>query len=82
MVNDVLTPQGMKDLVFVVANDDTVYAIDATSGNIAWKKQFRNPLKPKTEATYLCPNTQNASPVIDKQRVSSMHLRATENSGA
>lgn len=68
VVTDVPTAQGPKDLVFVVANDDTVYAMDATSGNIAWKKQFRNSLKPKTEATYLCPNTQNATPVIDKQK--------------
>src|SRR5215472_4779976 len=68
VVDDVQTAQGSRDLVFVVANDDTVYAIDATSGSIAWKNRFHNPLKPKTEATYLCPNTQNATPVIDKQK--------------
>lgn len=68
VVEGVRTAQGAKDLVFVVAADDTVYAIDADTGGTVWKKGFPNPLKPKTAATYLCPNTQNATPVIDKDK--------------
>ena len=63
----ITTPQGTKDVVIVVAGDDTVNAIDAATGKILWKKTHSNPLKPPTPATYLCPNTQNATPVIDKQ---------------
>ena len=59
---------GAKDLVFVVAADDTVYAIDAAAGTVLWKKQFPATMKPKAAATYLCPNTQNATPVIDKAK--------------
>jgi outer membrane protein assembly factor BamB len=61
------TARGRKDLIFVVAYDDTVYAIAADSGAIVWRRHFGNPLKPGTDATYLCPNTQNATPVIDPQ---------------
>lgn len=68
VVENVRTPQGSKDLVFVVANDDTVYGLDSATGSIAWKARFTNPLKPKTNPTYLCPNTQNATPVIDKEK--------------
>lgn len=61
VVEDVPTPQGLKDLVFVVANDDTVNAIDAATGTIAWKEKFPNPLKPKTEANYLGDNRLDSS---------------------
>jgi outer membrane protein assembly factor BamB len=67
IAEDVGTPRGRKDLVFVVAYDDTIYALAADNGDVVWKKRFANPLKPKSEATYLCPNTQNATPVVDPQ---------------
>ena len=60
------TPQGAKTLVFTVGSDNTVYAIDADSGKIAWQRKFPNTLEPKMTATWLCSNTQNATPVIDK----------------
>ena len=63
----VSTATGPKDIVFVVANDDSVYAIDAAAGTLLWRKKFPASMKPKTDATYLCPNTQNSTPVIDKQ---------------
>jgi PQQ-like domain len=66
VVEAVTTPQGAKDLVFVVGSDDTIYSIDAAAGKVFWKKRFPNDLKPLTRPTYLCPNTQNATPVIDK----------------
>jgi outer membrane protein assembly factor BamB len=67
VAENVGTPRGRKDLVFVVAYNDTVYAIAADSGEVVWKRRFENPLKPGAEATYLCPNTQNTTPVIDPQ---------------
>ena len=59
--------QGPRTLVFVVGSDDTIYAIDAESGKINWQKHFANTLTPPQAATWLCSNTQNATPVIDKE---------------
>jgi outer membrane protein assembly factor BamB len=59
---------GRRTLVFVVGSDDTVFAIDADTGKIVWQKAFPNTLTPPQTATWLCSNTQNATPVIDKQK--------------
>jgi PQQ-like domain len=64
----VSTPQGRKTLVYVVGSDDTVFAIDADSGKIYWQKSFPNKLTPRQTTTWLCSNSQNATPVIDKQK--------------
>lgn len=66
VVEGVSTAQGQKDLVFVVGGNDTLNAIEADTGKVLWKKSFPNTLKPPSPATYLCPNTQNATPAIDK----------------
>jgi len=68
VVEGVNTPQGRKTLVFVVGSDDTVFAIDADSGRVLWQKTFPNKLTPKQAASWLCSNTQNATPVIDRQK--------------
>jgi len=59
-------PSGPRTLVFVVGSDNTVYAIDAQAGKIAWQKPFPNTMTPVSGATWLCSNTQNSTPVIDK----------------
>ncbi len=59
-------PSGLRTLVFVVGSDNTVYAIDAQAGKIAWQKPFPNTMTPASGATWLCSNTQNSTPVIDK----------------
>jgi outer membrane protein assembly factor BamB len=66
LVVDANTSQGAKTLVFTVGSDDTVYAIDAETGKVTWQRRFPNTLEPKMTATWLCSNTQNATPVIDK----------------
>lgn len=60
-------PQGPSTRVFVVGSDNTVYAIDSETGKVTWQKRFPNTLTPKTPATWLCSNTQNATPVVDKE---------------
>jgi outer membrane protein assembly factor BamB len=52
--------------VFVVGSDNSVYAIDSETGIVAWQRRFSNGLTAPTPADYRCPNTQNATPVIDK----------------
>jgi outer membrane protein assembly factor BamB len=54
--------------VYLVGSDDTVFAIDADTGKVVWQKTFRNTLRPPQIATWLCSNTQNATPVVDKQK--------------
>jgi len=67
VVEGVATPQGRRTLLFIAGRDDSVFAIDADSGKIVWQKTFPNALTPPQTATWLCSNTQNATPVIDKR---------------
>ena len=66
LVANVNTPQGSITLVFVVGSDNTLFAIDAATGKIVWQKANPNTLKEPKKGDYRCPNTQNATPVIDK----------------
>ena len=60
-------PQGAKNLVFLLGADDTVFALDADTGKLFWQKTFANPATAMWPATWLCSNTVNDTPVIDKQ---------------
>ena len=62
------TAAGPKDIVYTLGADDTLFAIDAASGREIWRKAFTNAFASKKQATWLCPNTANATPVIDKKR--------------
>ena len=66
LVATVSGPQGPVARVFVVGSDNTVYAIDGETGKVTWERRFPNTLTAPAKADYRCPNTQNASPVIDK----------------
>src|SRR6202142_1452795 len=66
LVATVNGPAGPTTRVFVVGSDNTVYAIDSETGEVTWQKRFPNQLTPKQPATLSCSNTQNATPVIDK----------------
>ena len=68
VVDGVATPQGRRTLVFVVGSNDVVFAIDADTGKIVWQKAFPNTLTPPQPASWLCSNTQNATPVVDKRK--------------
>jgi outer membrane protein assembly factor BamB len=67
VVATVNTPQGPAGRVFVVGSDNTVFAIDAATGKIVWQKTNPNNIKEPKKGDYRCPNTQNATPVIDKE---------------
>ena len=67
LVASVQAPQGPVTRVFVVGSDNTVYAIDSETGQVSWQRRFPNTLTPPKAGDYRCPNTQNATPVIDKQ---------------
>lgn len=63
----VATSQGQKNLLFLLGADDTLFAIDSADGKILWQKTFPNHIAAKKPATWLCPNSANATPVIDKK---------------
>jgi outer membrane protein assembly factor BamB len=63
----VVTPQGMKEIVVVGGASDNLYALDAESGKVIWKKTFTTEEKPKQQPFWLCPNALNATPLIRKQ---------------
>jgi hypothetical protein len=67
LVATVNGPQGAVTRVFVVGSDNTVYAINSDTGEVAWQKRFPNTMTAPTRPDYRCPNTQNATPVIDKE---------------
>jgi glucose dehydrogenase len=61
------TPQGPAARVFVVGSDNTLFAIDASTGKTVWQKANPNTMKEPKKGDYRCPNTQNATPAIDKE---------------
>lgn len=64
----VSTPLGQKNMLFVLGADDTLFAMDASDGKVLWQKTFPNAVKTNKPATWLCSNTANATPVIDRQK--------------
>jgi outer membrane protein assembly factor BamB len=67
VIATVKTPQGAAARLFVVGSDNTVFALDAATGRIVWRKANPNLIKEPHKGDYRCPNSQNATPVIDKQ---------------
>jgi len=67
VVEGVSTSGGAKDVIFLLAADDTLLAVDADTGKSVWQKTFPNTMTPSRPATWLCPNTANDTPVVDKK---------------
>ena len=63
----VVTPHGMKEIVIVGGASDNLFALDAESGKVVWKKTFTPKVKPKQDPFWLCPNALNATPMIAKR---------------
>lgn len=65
MVRGVKTGAGTKDLVIVAASSDHIFALDAGTGELAWKADFtENQARPEGGG-WLCPMALNATPVVD-----------------
>ncbi len=67
VIPGVQTKDGVKTLVFSGSYDNSVYAIDADSGQIVWTRKYPNTVPPKIPATGNCPNNMNATPMVDKK---------------
>ena len=62
----VTTDKGMAEIVIVGGASDNLFALDADSGKLIWKKSFEAESKPHQELFWLCPNALNDTPVIRK----------------
>jgi outer membrane protein assembly factor BamB len=68
LASGVKTRRGSRNLLYLLGSNDELYALDADSGATVWRRQFANPVRANKIATWLCSNTANATPVIDKSR--------------
>ena len=67
VVEWVVTDKGMKEIVVVGGASDNLFAMDAITGKLLWKKTFAVEAKPKQTPFWLCPNALNATPLIRKE---------------
>lgn len=69
VVAGLYTPQGVKDVVIVGGSSDNLFALDAETGRPLWHKKFNREGAPMNKGTggWLCPNTLNATPYIDRE---------------
>ena len=63
VVDGVKIPRGIKEYVVVAGSSDTIFAIDADTGKLAWRKSFSVEAKPARQPNALCPFALNATPV-------------------
>src|SRR5690349_5633488 len=68
VVSGVQTSMGARTLAFTISGYNTLFAIDVADGKVAWQKKYENALQPLRQATRLCANAEQATPVIDKQK--------------
>jgi outer membrane protein assembly factor BamB len=54
-------------LVFLAGSSNTFFAVNAADGTVVWHRTLPTFTAAKEEPYYLCPNTPNATPVIDKR---------------
>src|SRR6185312_6666819 len=67
IVEDVYTARGVKDVAIVAGSSDNLYAIDADTGKLLWKKTFTGEGKSKRESDGLCPSGLNDTPVLQRE---------------
>lgn len=68
VADNVATESGTKTLVLLAGSANTFFAVDAATGKVVWNRTFTSFAAPREEAFYLCPNTPNATPVVDRGR--------------
>ena len=73
-VDQVKTPRGIKEFVIAAGSSDTIYAVDADAGKLAWKRSFTVEGKPTREPNTLCPFAVNATPVVQSGRLKTVHM--------
>jgi len=62
----VTTDKGMAEIAIVGGASDNLFALDADTGKLLWKKAFTAEGKSRERPFWLCPNALNATPLIRK----------------
>jgi outer membrane protein assembly factor BamB len=70
----VVTNKGMAEIVIVGGASDDIFAMDADTGKLLWKKTFVIEGKPRQQLFWLCPNALNATPLIRRDGLSASVL--------
>src|SRR5579871_144083 len=78
VVDQVKTPRGIKEFVVVAGSSDNVYAIDADTGKLIWKRTFKITATPSRTSNTLCPFAVNATPAIDGGRMKTAYVIASD----
>ena len=65
--SQIITPRGFKEVIIVAGSSDKVFAIDADTGKLMWQKTMSIEGASKQQPGWLCPNSLNATPVIDRR---------------
>ncbi len=68
VARDVVTPSGIKTIVYVAGSSNHLFAVDVSNGSLVWQRTFQSYVTAKQESYYLCPNAVNATPVIDRRQ--------------
>src|ERR1700722_3303172 len=63
----VITPHGFKEVALIAGAADKIFAIDSDTGKLMWEKTMSIEGAPKQKPHWLCPNSLNATPVIDSR---------------
>ena len=68
-VSGVQTPQGARNVLYVVGTSDVVFALDADTGAEIWTRPLRPYASPTSAVriNWLCPAGVNATPVADNK---------------
>jgi outer membrane protein assembly factor BamB len=64
VVDQVKTIRGIKEYVVVGGSSDAVFAIDADTGKLVWRKSFTVAAEPVRKPNGLCPFALNATPAV------------------
>ncbi len=70
--------RGIKEYVFTAGSSDNLYAIDADTGKLAWKKTFMTTAKPTSKPNTLCPFAINATPTVQAGRPKTVYVISTD----
>jgi outer membrane protein assembly factor BamB len=68
VATDVTTPQGIRTLIYLAGSSNQFYALDSNDGSLVWSVPFETHVLAKDEGFYLCPNSINATPTIDRTK--------------
>lgn len=78
VVENVLTAEGHKDIILTAGAGDTLDAVDSDTGKLLWHKKFDVTAAARQAPRWLCPNSLNATPVIqsggENPRDKTVHL--------